>query len=151
MARWIGGTVSGRDQPPAAEITGPPQPNEPGVAGPAAPAAGIAILPSGRFAIRFTATQPRGTLTLTLTDDPRVLVRALNGSATFTTAGDHLTIDNRESSADYAIEIPRLAPHIDVYVGARRVVTVAGARVSTTPGVDHREQGEIRIPLGPAR
>ncbi len=147
-ARWIGSTVSGRDATSPSVVTPQPQPPEPRAA--AAEPEGIALLPGEQFAIRFSGTQARGIATLTLTGDPRVIVRAVHGHATFTAAGDHLTIDNRGSGADYAIEIPRLAPSVEVYVGARRVVTVRGGRVTTAPGVDQRE-GNVSIPLGPPR
>ena len=143
-AKWITGTLSGRQQPPPSVVAPAPDPAEPA----AGAGAGIALLPGDRFAIRFSGTQAGGIATLTLTGDSRVIVRAVNGQATFTAAGDHLTIDNRMSTADYAIEVPRSAPSVEVHVGARRVVTIRAGRVTSIPGVD-RQGGDVRIPLSP--
>jgi len=144
-AKWIAGTLSDRQQAPSSVVAPAPDPAEPA----AGAAAGIALPPGDRFAIRFSGTQAGGIATLTLTSDPRVIVRAVNGQATFTAAGDHLTIDNRGSTADYAIEVPRLAPSVEVYVGARRVVTIRDGRVIAAPGIDQRLAGDVRIPLSP--
>jgi hypothetical protein len=144
-ASWIAGTVLGRQPPPSTAVAPAPEATEPAAGTPA----GIALLPGDRFAIQFSGTQVSGIATLTLTDAPRVIVRAVNGHATFTAAGDHLTIENSGSTADYAIEVPRSAPNVAVFVGARRVVAVRGGRLIAAPGADQRQQGNVRIRLSP--
>jgi hypothetical protein len=129
--QWIGNTVTARPlERPAVISPGPAS------ADTTAAAAGVALIPSGRFVIRFSAMQVRGVVTVSFTDDPRVLARALDGHATFTAAEDDLTIDNRGSTADYIIEIPRLARRVELHVAGRRLISVQQGRIMATSGVE---------------
>lgn len=131
--QWVSGTESttpaGVDSTSTSEVT-----------------SGIAVPVAPRFSITFVANQEQGVIAVSLTDGPNVVVRALHGSATFTTDVDRLTVDNRGSSADYEIEIPRDAPFLEVRVGTGRFVLKDGDRFASDGfAVDAR--GRVVIPL----
>ena len=90
VAEWIAGPA-----PSPAPAAGTPA-TEPG-------AAGIAVEPSERFTIVFGTEQTRGVAAVLLIDGSNIVARRLNGSATFTTDIDHLTIEDGGSTADYEI------------------------------------------------
>lgn len=97
---------------------------------------GIAVPVHGRFTIAFTSEQA-GTVAVSLTDEPNLLVRVRGGTTTFTTDADRLTIDNRDSS-DYEIEIPRGAAFVSVSIGAREIVLKDGDAFATELSTDER-------------
>jgi anti-sigma factor RsiW len=98
---------------------------------------GIAVPVHGRFTIEFTSEQG-GSVAVSLTDEPNILVRVLGGTATFTTDVDRLTIDNRGSTADYELEIPRDAPFVAVSIGTREIVLKDGDAFATGLPTDER-------------
>jgi hypothetical protein len=106
---------------------------------------GIAVPAKPRFVIEFVAQQASGVAVLSLADGPNVVVRALGGTATFTTDIDRLTVDNRGSSADYEIEIPRSVSYFEVSIGARRAVIKDGEAFATGFPLD--EHGRAVLPL----
>ncbi len=124
VVEWVGGPA--------------PAPGDPGPAG-------VAVEPGARFTIGFEAEQERGSAAVSLTDGSSVVVRRLDGTATFTAGVDHLAIANGGSSADYEIELPRNAPWVEVRIGARRVLLKDGPRVITDAPVDAR--GRYLLPL----
>jgi hypothetical protein len=75
---------------------------------------------------------------VSLTDEPNLLVRVLGGAATFATDVDRLTIDNRESTADYEFEIPRHAPFVAVSIGTRQILLKNGDEFATGLPADER-------------
>ena len=134
VVTWVAGLV-----PEAAS----PQP--PGPAPPAS--AGIAVAPSDRFQIHFAAPQSGGTAVVTVTDGPNVIARVHDGTTTFTTDVDRLTIENRGSTADYEIELPRSTPWVEITVGERRLLIKQGDRLVTHARTDAR--GRTLLPLAP--
>lgn len=110
---------------------------------------GIAVPGQARFAIVFAAEQKSGVAALSPGDGPNVVVRAFGGTVTFTTDIDRLTIDNRESSADYEIEIPRDISFCEVSIGARRIVVKDGESFAT--GLVTDERGRFLLPLTAAK
>ena len=110
-------------------------------------AAGIAVEPSERFTIVFGTEQTRGIAAVSLIDGSNIVARRLNGSATFTTDIDYLTIEDGGSTADYEIELPRNAPWVQIRAGGRRLLLKDGPRVITDAPVDAR--GRYLLPLSP--
>jgi hypothetical protein len=108
-------------------------------------ASGIAVPVSDRFEIHFAAEQPRGRVVAWLADGPNVVVRVLGGTATFTTDAGRLSIDNRGSTADFEIEVPRGAPRVEIYLGARRLLLKEGERMTADFPADQR--GRVILPL----
>jgi anti-sigma factor RsiW len=109
--------------------------------------AGIAVAPGPRFTIRFAEPQTAGAVAVSLTDAPNVAVRALGGTATFTTDLERLTIANPGSLADYEIELPRSAPWVEITIGERRLLLKDGARL--VPEMPTDAQGRRFLRLAP--
>ncbi|MGH7567470.1 MAG: anti-sigma factor family protein [Gemmatimonadales bacterium] len=140
LRRWVRAVAErlggGSSRPPA---PAPPQTPDSGIAG-------IAVVPGRALVIRFTAPQTVGQAQVSLTDGAEVVVRAPIGAATFTSDVGQLVIDNRGSSGagggNFAIQIPRAAPRVEIWVAEQRVFLKEGARVigpsvfplSQTPG-----------------
>lgn len=122
-----------------------PEASAPAQAPPAqTPTAGIAVMPGPRFTIQFTSPQPSGVVTVSRVDGANVVVRALHGPATFTTSADDLVINNRGSTADYEIELPRNAGWIEIQVGRRRLLLQQNGRIT---GVPASEDGRYSLSL----
>ncbi len=109
----IADRIGGRPGPPR-EGADRPEAAEPGVAG-------IAVEPGREFVILFTSSQSEGLARVSLGDGAKVEVRAPIGAATFTSGVDRLVIDNRGSSASFEIQIPRVAPRVEIRVDGDRV------------------------------
>jgi hypothetical protein len=109
-----------------------------------APQRGIAVPAGDRLVILFS-TNKAGQATITLSDDPEVEVRALQGVASFTSDLDRLQVDSRSDSARFEVAIPRRAPLVEIQVGGRRVFLKEAGRVVTSarPG----PRGDYLIPL----
>lgn len=123
----------------------PPEPPRPAPAPPAV--AGIAVTPGERFTIAFAEPQTRGTAIVSLTDGRDVAVRAKNGAATFTSGANRLSINNRASTANYEIELPRAAGRIEIVVGSRRLLLKENGRVTAAAPAD--SLGRYRLDLAP--
>jgi len=124
-----------------------PSPDEKAPATNAPVTSGIAVPVQERFEIDFVAEQATGAVALSLTDGPNIVVRAIGGTAAFTADAERLTVDNRTSTADYEIEIPRAASWVEIHVGARHVVVKDGARFAEGLGSD--PSGRPRLSLAP--
>jgi hypothetical protein len=107
--------------------------------------AGIAVPPSARFVIRFTTTQRKGSVTVTLTNEPDISISSLYGTATFTSENDRVTIDNAGSEASYDIELPRTARWVEILVASRRILLKRGDQIVTSRGAD--AGGHYVLPL----
>lgn len=132
VSGWITGRV-----PSPTEESPPPLPVT----------SGISVPVQEQFTIHFTADQAGGVTEVWLTDGPNIVVRVIGGTATFTTDVDRLTIENRESTADYEIEVPRDASWVEIYVGSRRLILKDGDRFVTEVPAD--AQGRYVLPLAP--
>jgi hypothetical protein len=106
---------------------------------------GISVAPKGRFAIHFTSEQSEGAAIVSLTESPNVVVRVLGGAAAFTTETGRLVIENRGSSADYEIEVPREAPWVEIFVGSRRSMLKDEDRITSDAPVDPRGRFVLRL------
>ena len=139
VAEWMGG---GSARPPSAPAPSPAPlpPPSPGFAG-------IAVAPGRALLIHFTSPQAKGWAQVSLTDGGEVVVRALNGAATYTSDDDRLVIDNRGSAASFEIEVPRVAPWVEIRVDRVRVFLKDGPRVTTRQAPD--TLGRYLLPLVP--
>ena len=141
LPRWVNSVVE-------RIAGGSPPPKEPEVVPEPSAVAGIAVTPGERFTIAFAELQSRGTGIVSLTDGRDVAVRAKNGAATFTSAADRLSVNNRGSTADYEIELPRGPGRIEVVVGSRRLLLKEKGRVTGAAPVD--SLGRYRLDLTPS-
>lgn len=99
---------------------------------------GIAVPVGSRFSIDFIVEQTSGTVAVSLTEGPNVVVRVFGRSVTFTTDVDRLTIDNRSSTADYEIEIPRSAASVTVSIAGRQMALKDGDTFASQLPLDAR-------------
>lgn len=136
-ARIIGAALAGRSASPT--VPAPSATEEP------APTGGIEVAPGDRFTIRFTSLQAHGMATIALSDAPEIVARTVNGTATFMTDVDRLTISNDGSTADYHIQIPRGAAWIEVRVASCRVLLKRGAEIQSDVQAD--ALGRYVLPL----
>jgi anti-sigma factor RsiW len=129
VRRWLDAVVF-RSPPPAGSESSAPGAAQAPQAGGAA-AAGIAVEPGESLVIQFAYGQSAGVLRVRLTSDPRVTVRAPNGAATYASAVDRLMIVNAEATADFDIDVPNAAPHVEIRVAHRTVLVKHGSRIIT--------------------
>ena len=94
--------------------------------------AGIAVAPGQGLSVVFTARQAVGSADVILTDSAEVVVRALTGAATFTSAADRLVIENTGSDATFEIQIPRAAPRVEILVEGSSILLKAGDHLTAT-------------------
>ncbi len=106
---------------------------------------GIAVSPGQQFVILFAGPQSEGNARISLGEGEEVIVRTLTGSARFTSDDDRLVIDNRGSSADFEIEIPRTAARVEIRIDNRTVFQKNGPRVTTEAPA--YSPGSYRLPL----
>jgi hypothetical protein len=105
----------------------------------AALGAGIAVAPGDRLTIRFVAESGSAFASVSLTDGDEVVVRAVEGTATFSSDVERLSIRSG-GPARFEILIPRSAASVDVVAGHAPVFRKRAARVVTAarPGADGR-------------
>lgn len=109
-------------------------------------AAGIAVVPGRELVILFTSSQAEGQAQVSLTESAAVVVRAVTGTATFTSDADRLVIDNRAGPpAAFEIEIPRAARLVEIRVEGSRIFLKQGSRVTTAGSANPR--GVFLLPL----
>jgi anti-sigma factor RsiW len=108
---------------------------------------GIVIDPGAELAIVF-ANRVEGSARVMLTNDSDVTVRALNGTATFTSDIDRLLIDD-VSATGFEIRIPRAARHVEILIGSHRVFLSERSRVASETPAD--ASGSYVVPLPAAR
>ncbi len=119
---------------------------QPPVAPPAAvlpTTGGIAVAPGPAFEVQFLSAQATGEIRVTLTDGPDLVVQARIAGPSFTSNADRLVIDNRHSTADFDIAVPRGAPRIEIRIGERRVFAKRGATITSAA----QDSAPFRIPL----
>lgn len=116
---------------------------------PGQPETGIAVAPGARFVVRFTSEQMKGVVTVSLTGGTEIVARAVGGKATFTMTESSLAIDNRGSTADFLVEIPKDAPDVEIQIAGRGAFLKQGARVTTSLPPD--PSGLYQLPLAAGR
>jgi anti-sigma factor RsiW len=114
--------------------------------GPVGPSAGIALEPGPRFQIVF-ASQTASRVTIALTDEKTIAARHVDGAGTarFTAGIDGLQIDPGTAPGDFAVDIPRAAPWVEVLVGSRRIFLKDGPQIMTDTKPD--SLGHYVLPL----
>ncbi len=106
---------------------------------------GIAAVPGREFVISFTRRDSEAKARVTLTDKTQVIVRASQGTASFTSSAAGLQVDNFAIGANFEIEVPQSAPRLEILVAGSRIFLKEGAQVSTTPRAD--ADGGFSIPF----
>lgn len=112
--------------------------------GPTAPA-GLAVVPSSPFVIRFEAPQDSGELRITLVPAAELSVRASSAGASFESRMDGIDIDNRGATGDYEILIPAQAKVVEVRLGNNVLFSWRDGQVRTGGTLDG--SGRYLVPL----
>jgi len=107
--------------------------------------AGIALEPGARFRIIFTAPQSPSVVTITLTDGATINARRIDGTARFTAEMDALLIEPRDAPGDFAIDLPRAAPWVEVLAGSNRILLKDGQRITTATRPDSLGRYILRL------
>ncbi len=140
---WVRSILaSSRDSAPQPQTTVPqlePQDNQ----------AGIDVEPGRYLVIDFDSPQTQGNAMVSLTDSGSVMIRSENSAAGFTSGPDRVVVANRGGSADFRIQIPRNAPHVEVRVGNRRIFLMQGATITADGPAD--AGGVYALSLNPPR
>ncbi len=110
----------------------------------AASEAGIVVGAGDRLVIVFPAIQTGSEATVSLTEAPDVVVRALNGAA-FTSDFERLRIDSVRPGSRFEVQIPRSAPSVEIRAGRKRLFLKQFSRVVTDARPD--ANGNYRLPL----
>ncbi len=121
-------------------------PTQAPVAPPAAVApvtGGVAVVPGPAFEVVFLGAQATGEIRVTLTDGADLVVQARTPGPSFTSNPDRLVVDNRHSTADFDIAVPRTAPRVEIRIGGRRVFVKRGTEITTAA----QDSAPFRIPL----
>lgn len=108
----------------------PPSSQEPQGGGGAPAVAGIAVEPGARLTIRFTGKRDGAVAAISLTDSDEVVVRAVEGTAAFSSELDRLSV-RLAAPARFEILIPRSAPTVEVVAGEHPIFRIDRARVIT--------------------
>jgi hypothetical protein len=105
----------------------------------AAPGAGIAVTPGDRLTIRFVAEGDSVFASLSLTDGHEVAVRAVEGTATFSSEVERLSVRST-GPVRFEVLIPHSAPSVEVLAGDTPVFRKRAAELITEarPGADGR-------------
>jgi hypothetical protein len=125
---------------PAQTPSAPPAPTGGGTPS----GAGIAVAPGERLTIRFAGDRDSAVATVSLTDGDEVVVRAVEGSAAFTSDLDRLSVQST-GRARFEILIPRSAPSVEIVAGEHPVFRVDASRVVTEAPPD--AEGRYVLPL----
>ena len=134
---WMGGPAN--PSPPAPAPAPGPQPGRP--VDPTV--AGIAVSPGRDLRIDFTS--PHGQALVSLTDGADIVVRAPAGTVTFTSHANRLVIDNMDPTATIVVEIPRVAPRVEIRVEAREIFRKEGPRVTTQEPAASADAYNLRL------
>jgi hypothetical protein len=105
---------------------------------------GIAVSPGEWMTIRFVGDLDRAVATVSLTDDHKVVVRAVEGSAAFTSDVDRLSV-HTAGPARFEILIPRTAPSVEIVAGATLVFRVDSSAVVTRDSPDADGRYPLRL------
>ena len=134
---WVSALTARWSRAPGPEVA----PLAPVAAEPAV--GGVAVVPGSSFVVLFRSAQSAGEVRVTVTEGSDLVVRAPSGAATFTSDPDRVVIDNRGSTADFDIAIPRGTTRVEIRIGDRRVFLKDGARIITVAP----DSGRYRIAL----
>jgi hypothetical protein len=130
LRRWIASVTAGnREQVPT-----PPRPS------------GIAVEPGTSLRIVFAPPSVPSNLMIALTEGAMVDARRLDGTARFTAEIDRLLIEPGNTGGDFAIDLPRTAPRIEILVGTRRILLKDGLNIVTEARPDSLGRYIVRLP-----
>jgi hypothetical protein len=136
LDRLLGTSAGGHDRAPATQADSV-----------AAPPAGIAVPAADGLVIELVAEGAGGLATIELTEGEEVVVRAVGGSATFSSDPGRLTVRS-SGVVRLEIRIPHTAASVEVLAGSTPVFRkLAGGPVSPNPP---DSTGRYTIPLRPA-
>lgn len=113
----------------------------------APPGAGIAVTPGDGLTIRFLVDRDDAVATLSLSDGGEVMVRAVEGDASFTSDVDRLTVRS-VGRVRFEILIPRSAPSVDVLVGETPVIRKRAGEILS--GARPDPEGRYTLQLAPS-
>ena len=109
-------------------------------------ASGIAMDADTALLVLFTSRQASGHARVSLTDAAEVTVRSFTPGVPFKSDVGRLVVENRGSTADFEVLIPRAAPRVEIRVGSERVYLKERDRI-TAPGVAGSGDSRV-VPLG---
>lgn len=92
---------------------------------------GIALVPGSDLDIRFRGWQKRGQLRVSFADEPQLSLVPHGGDAAFAVRRGQVTVDNRESSASFTLEVPRSVQRLRVFVDTTIVLQMTAGAVSS--------------------
>jgi len=107
--------------------------------------AGISVTPGADLVLQFTVAQSEGDVRVSLVDGADVMVRAPVAAASFTSTDGRVVIDNTGSRADFEIDIPRSAPHVEIRIGSRPVFVKRGPSISAPDAVERESTYAIGL------
>ena len=113
--------------------------------GAARPGAGIAVEPGEHLTIRFLVDR-EAIATVSLTDGPEAEVRAVEGTASFSSGEDTLTVQGT-GRVRFEILVPRSAPSLDVLAGDTPLLRKRAANVISD--VPREPAGRFTLRLSP--
>jgi hypothetical protein len=131
--RLIGWSQSGRSSPDSAPTAAGDRPDP----------AGVAVPPGDRLTIRFLESDS-AVASVSLGDGDEVVLRALEGAATFVSDVDLLTV-RTAGPARFEVLVPSSAPLVDIVVGEQRVFRIQSSTVTTQVRVDGAGRYIIRL------
>ena len=105
----------------------------------------MAVAADSGLVVTFTTAAPTDTLIVSLVDGALVQVRAPQGRVRFESGERRLVVSNDAPLGVVAIDIPRLAPRVEIYVGDKRLLLKASAQIATA--VSAAADGSYRLPL----
>ena len=114
-----------------------------------ADASGVALVPGAMLRIVFDSLPAGGLLTVRMSDDPSVIVRAAPGTAVFRSGVTELRIATAVPDARFELQLPTNAGRVVVLEGRRTLLTKTDAVVTSAWSAD--STGARRIPLGQVR
>lgn len=118
-------------------------------AAPDASSGGIAVAPGAALVIDFAMVQA-GHVRVSLTEGSEVTVRALTGSASYTSDPDRrILVESNGAEGSFEVGIPRGAARVEIRAAGGRVFLKEGARVTTDAPAN--EDGVYLVPLAAAR
>jgi hypothetical protein len=121
LHRWVVGLAEDRSGGPGAPRTPVPSQEDRG-------SAGIAVDPGQTLLVVFEGPRT-GDVRVTLDDREDLVVRALAGTASFTSENTRLVIGSRDSTGSFSIRIPRAAPRVEIRVRESRLFLKEHERV----------------------
>jgi anti-sigma factor RsiW len=114
-----------------------------------ADASGVALVPGAMLRIVFDLLPTGGLVTVRMSDDPSVIVRAAPGTAVFRSGATELRVTTIVPDARFELQIPSSAGRVIVLEGRRTLLTKIDAVVRSAWSAD--STGARRIPLGQVR